>query len=212
MNINVYGHILKLLFNNTKLKEDVTFKLNNMNFFELAEKKEQARRHITSVYTFNMCNFISNPFFENSIMNSRDKGYEFIFNQIFCSNNYLSQEQKDLLSYLKNKYNVDDDTFKRIIGLEIITPTHRTPQKYSKLDNFILLIHVASMSLLCGFRQIHQEELILYYKNLLNYLQIQHLIDLLYNYLSNHKSFDDYQTIENKIIKEFNEKYNNIVI
>ena len=180
-----------------------------MDFFNLAEKKEQCKRHLNFVYS--ICTTTFNR--DESLLNKlrfamENNNTEGVFDIVFNNEGYLNNAQRDFLLYLKSKYEISDETFTDVIGFHEFGPEMRTPQKYSKNDNLLLTIHLIAISLHSGFT-IEQQTIIQFISKLiLTPVQVQYLVDITYNELKVLSNFNNFQIIEKRLINEIEEKFN----
>jgi hypothetical protein len=180
-----------------------------MDFFDLAEKKEQSKRHLNFVYS--ICTTTFNR--DESLLSKlrfaiENKTTEGVFDIVFNNNDYLNLAQRDFLLYLKSKYEISDETFTDIIGFHEFGPEMRSPQKYSKKNNLLLTIHLIAISLHSGFTIEQQSIIQIISKLILTPVQVQYLVDITYNELNVLNSFNNFHIIENRLINKIEEKFN----
>lgn len=176
-----------------------------MSFFDLANKIEQSKRHLNFVYSICSNDIAKNPIIFKSIIKSRENGYLNTYSIIL--NSCLNENQKSFLEYLKNKFDIEDDIYKQVIGLEEVNPEIRSPQGYSKKDNFILLLHLATFRFFCTITETENDFIVNFAKSNFNFAILQDVATQTHGYLNNNYNFEEFNTFENKVVFEIETKY-----
>ncbi len=177
-----------------------------MAFFDIANKIEQSKRHLNYVFSICSNDIVKNPIIFESIIKSRENnGYINTYSIIM--NTCLNENQKSFLEYLRNKYKIDDDTFKKVIGLEEVNPEIRSPQGYLKKDNFILLLHLATFRFFCTISETENNFIVNFAKSNFNFTILQDISASIHIYLTNNLGFEKFGIFENQIALEIEKKY-----
>lgn len=191
----------------------IKIEINNMetNFFQNAKLNEQRKRHLNLVFNACYLNHIENPEHLNIIARLRESdGYMKVFEEIFYY--VLPQLSRDYLIYIKNRYNIDDDTFEEIIGIKEIYPEIKSPGGYNQEEDFILVFHLLLVITSLYRPTKKQIDFIVGIAKSFNYSinQIQFIVNTLVPLMQRTTSYDDIVSVEQKLQEEFINEYNNL--
>lgn len=83
------------------------------SFFQQFDKLEQARRHINSVYSLFTESFATDKEIVSSLLKLRqERGHKDVYNYIYA--NVLSLVVRDLLDFLKTRYQLPQDIYEEM--------------------------------------------------------------------------------------------------
>jgi hypothetical protein len=180
-----------------------------MSFFQLAERVEQNKRHLTILLNLCMARFVDgipSSTFEY-IKNYRDNhGFEETYIEIY--NNILPRRYQIFLKHIKWIYSIDEETFIEVIGFEELLPELRTPDYYTQEQDFKLLIDLFLLGALDGIN-LEQSRFISRIGRLLNYNneQIMFISNKISDYRDQYNFFEQIEELQNILSQDFLSRY-----
>jgi len=181
-----------------------------MGFFKNAKEKEQNRRHLNLVYTAWLTGFQNNQRVMQNIIDIRQtKGHIATYYEIY--NKLMSKTVRDFIIYLKNRYNVDNNTLEDIIGLKELTPQISSPGGYTQKQDFILAIHLIFVMSASDYTR-EQNDFVIGLIKGFNYTihQIQFISDIAIPQFQKMYNYEEFSEIEENVYHRFIQENNNL--